>query len=103
LQEIHHEDRRILRQLNNQQIGKHFVLDAAQLIAASENPKPVSGAAGVLSDVNWSGGFGRRETLANGDSGRRGKPKRAGEASPEMIKPSLQVRQAIAALFSASL
>ena len=96
---IRHEDLRILRRQNSQQNGKLFVSDVAQFIAVNEGPKLVSGVAGVLSDVNCVGYFVRPEMLANGDSGRRGKPKRAVEASPEMIKTSYRVRQPIAAQF----
>jgi hypothetical protein len=41
------------------------VSDVAQFIAVNEDPKPVFGVAGVLSDVNCVGYFARRETLAN--------------------------------------
>jgi hypothetical protein len=41
------------------------VSDVGQLIAVNEDPKPVFGVAGVLSDVNCVGYFARPETLAN--------------------------------------
>ena len=43
--------------------------DAAQFIAVNENPGPVSGAAGVLSDANCSGCFDRPGTRASDNSG----------------------------------